>query len=219
MCVLKVCGVTRLEDAAAAARLGYRAVGMVFAESPRRVDPDLGRAISSSLPSTMLRVGVFVNEDRREVERIATYCHLDLVQLHGDESPREASYFGPRAIKALRPRSREELAMLEEYSGIFAILLDAWDPALRGGTGREADWDLAAEAAGRARVILAGGLGPANVGRAVRKVRPYGVDTASGVEASPGVKDHGLMAEFALRARDAATTAAEEKEEGAHAQA
>lgn len=212
--MIKACGITRVEDAAAAARLGFDAVGMVFTPSPRRVDPDRARAISSSLPLRLLRVGVFVDEEVREVRRIMDHCFLDLAQLHGDESPREAARLGSRVIKAMRLRGPEELALLEEYPGVFAILLDAWDPDLRGGTGRTSDWDLAARAAAKTRVILAGGLNPGNVEEAIRRTRPFGVDTASGVESAPGRKDHILLAEFARRAREAFAAVSEE---GAHA--
>ena len=203
MCVIKVCGITRAEDAAAACRLGYDAVGMVLAPSPRRVSPDRARLISRSLPPSMLKVGVFVNEDPSEVRRLMAYCGLDLVQLHGEESPQEVARFGAKAIKALRPRHGDELAMLDDYPGVFAVLLDAWDPDLRGGSGRRCDWSLAERAAGRARVILAGGLDPANVGEAIARTRPRGVDVSSGVELGPGIKDHGLLRGFALAARAA----------------
>lgn len=209
--MLKACGVTSVEDAAAAARLGYDAVGMVFAPSPRRVDPKRARAVSSSLPPGLLRVGVFVDEDPREILRLMEYCFLDLAQLHGDESPRETARLGSRAIKALRPRGRQELGLIEEYPGVFAILLDAWDPDTRGGTGKRADWEVAALAAARVRVILAGGLNPGNVETAIRSVRPFGVDVSSGVETAPGTKDRALLAEFARRAREAFVSAASEE--------
>ena len=214
MAWIKVCGITRAEDAAAAASLGYDAIGFTFAESPHRVIPDRARSISRSLPPSMLRVGVFVNPDHGEARRLADYCGLDLVQLHGEEGPGEVARFGARAIKALRLRGPDELERLEDYPGVFAILLDAWDPVLRGGTGRTCDWELAASAARRVRVILAGGLNPTNVGKAIARVRPFGVDVCSGVDFLPGEKDHRLMRSFALAGRRAFGALA--RGEGAH---
>jgi phosphoribosylanthranilate isomerase len=198
--MLKVCGITRAEDATAACRMGYGAIGLVFTESPRRVDPERARAICSALPSSVLRVGVFTGEEPGEIRRIMDRCDLDLVQLHGGEDPGEALRFGYRAIAALRPRSLEDLESIEDYRGIFAVLIDTWDAVLAGGTGRTCDWELAARAALSCRVILAGGLNPANVGEAVNRVRPFGVDVSSGVETSPGNKDQTLMREFARAA-------------------
>jgi phosphoribosylanthranilate isomerase len=198
--LLKVCGITRAEDAAAACGMGFGAIGLVFAESPRRVSPECARTICSSLPSSVLRVGVFTGEEAVEIRRIADFCGLDLVQLHGCEDAGEALRFGGRAIAALRPRSPEDLERIADYRGIFAVLIDTWDPLLPGGTGKTCDWELAARAALSCRVILAGGLNPANVGGAVRLVRPFGVDVSSGVECGPGIKDDLLMHDFARAA-------------------
>ncbi len=210
MLLLKVCGITRGEDAAAACGMGYGAVGMVFTASPRRVSPETARTICSELPPSVLRVGVFAGEEPGEVRRIMDFCGLDLVQFHGGEDPGEVMRFGGRAIAALRPRSPEDLERIAEYRGVFAVLIDTWDPHLAGGTGRTCDWDLASRAASRSRIILAGGLNPGNVGGAVRRVRPFGVDVSSGVEASPGVKDRALMREFARAAGEAGREATEE---------
>jgi phosphoribosylanthranilate isomerase len=211
MLLLKVCGITRAEDAAAACEMGYGAVGLVFAESPRRVSPERAREICSSLPSSILRVGVFVGEEPAEIRRIMDHCGLDLVQFHGGEDPGEVMRFGGRAIAALRPRSPEDLERVADYRGVFAVLVDTWDPVLAGGTGRTCDWDLAARAALCNRVILAGGLNPANVGGAVRRVRPFGVDVSSGVESSPGRKDGVLLREFARAATGACNAGLEEE--------
>ncbi len=197
MPMLKVCGITHVEDAVNAYLLGYDAIGMVFADSPRRIDPDQARAIAQAIPLSVLRIGVFVNADNSEVMRVMKYCGLDLLQFHGDESPGEVAHFGDRAIKALRMRGPEDLSMLDDYPGAYAILLDTWDPVLRGGTGATGDWDLAARASCRSRIILAGGLDPANVGRAMAEVRPFGIDVSSGVETGPGIKDYDLMRDFA----------------------
>jgi len=203
MALVKVCGITRVEDAGEACRLGYNAIGLVLAESPRRLSPDQARSISRALPVGTLKVGVFVNEEPGEIKRLMKYCDLDLVQLHGEESPGEVSPFGARAIKALRPRCEEDLDAMDDYPDVFAILLDAWNPHRRGGGGIPCDWDLAARAASGRRVILAGGLNPSNVLEAVARTRPFGVDVSSGVESRPGRKDPALMRVFLSRAREA----------------
>ncbi len=207
---LKVCGITRLEDALSACELGYNAVGMVFAESSRRVSAERAKKICASLPPSILRVGVFAGFGVQEVESRAEYCGLDLIQFHGGEGPGAVLRFGARAIVALRPRFPDDIAHMDAYPGIFALLVDTWDAALPGGTGRTGDWDLAADAARRGRVILAGGLNPANVGEALARIRPFGVDVSSGVEAAPGIKDAVLMKEFARAAREARSAFSEE---------
>ncbi len=200
---LKVCGIRRSEDAIAACRLGFNAIGLIFAESPRRVSPDQAREISRHLPSSILRVGVFSNNDAGEVKRLFQYCNLDLVQFHGDESAHEVLQWGMKAIKALRPRGSEDLDELELYANNFAVLIDTWDPLKAGGTGVVGDWTLARTVSDRTRVILAGGLRPRNVEQAIACVRPFGVDICSGVEGAMGVKDDELMRDFLSRARSA----------------
>jgi phosphoribosylanthranilate isomerase len=206
MPLLKVCGITRTEDALSACLLGYDAIGMVFAESPRRVVPDEARSIVRALPLSVLRVGVFVNPDMGEAMSLLKYCGLDLLQFHGEESPEDIARFGDRAIKALRVREADDLSMLNDYPGAYAILLDTWDPVLRGGTGAACDWGLAAQASCKARVILAGGLDPANVRRAMAEVRPFGIDVSSGVERVPGIKDYDLLRDFAHEFRAQASS-------------
>lgn len=202
---LKVCGITSVEDAAAACELGYDAVGLVFADSPRRLSAEQAKEICSALTSSIMRVGVFSGMGNEEVRNLAEGCGLDLVQLHGEEMAEEAASFGSRAIVARRPRSREDLESIGAFSQAFAVLIDTWDPVLAGGTGRTCDWELAARAAGTARIILAGGLNPANVAEAIAEVDPFGVDVSSGVELRPGVKDHALMRDFARAVRGAGT--------------
>lgn len=201
--MVKVCGITRLEDAVAAVRLGYDAVGFIFAPSPRRVDPDKARSISLALPPGILRVGVFLDHDPGEVKAILRFCRLDLAQFHGEERPEDVVPLGGRAIKTLRPRRAEDLEAMESYRGVFAFLLDTWDPHRKGGTGRRGDWRLASTASTRERIILAGGLSPGNVEEAVKSCRPYGVDVCSGVEKSPGEKDAALLEGFLRRAKAA----------------
>lgn len=207
---LKVCGITRAEDAVAACELGYDAIGLVFAASPRHINPEQAQEICSALPSPILRVGVFAGMAGEEVGKLAEYCGLDLVQLHDERKPGEVASFGPRAIVARRPRARGELENIGDFHDAFAVLIDTWDPVLKGGTGHACDWDLAARAARLARVILAGGLNPANVGEAIARVNPFGVDVSSGVEMRPGVKDHALMRDFARAARAGAAATDEE---------
>ncbi len=198
---LKACGITRAEDAAAAYRAGFDAVGFVFAPSPRRVSPEQARSICRSCPSGLLKVGVFMDEDPPEVKRVSRFCGLDLLQFHGKEDPSCVSAFGRRAIKALSTGPAFNLEALEEYGSCFALLLDSSEPGRPGGSGIKADWKKAAEAASRCRIILAGGLTPALALRAAAVVRPFGLDVSSGVECEPGVKDHEMLKAFARAAR------------------
>ena len=172
------------------------AIGLVFAESPRRVNLEQARGIAISVPARMIKVGVFVNEDEREVKRLMTSCGLDLVQFHGEEDPSYVARFAGRAIKAFSPAPDFDEAVLEEYRGCYAFLVDAFDATRRGGTGRLADWRTAARLARRYQVILAGGLSPSLVPEAVREVRPFGLDASSGLEREPGIKDHLVMRRF-----------------------
>ncbi len=201
--LIKACGITRIEDAVAAVESGFDAVGMVFAHSPRRVDPRAARKICSCLPPSILRVGVFLGQTRGEIKGLMEYCGLDLAQLHEAGNTALPETLGSRAVVALRPRFAEDLEELERYHSVFAVLIDAWHPELAGGTGTACDWDLAARAARSTRIILAGGLNPDNVVEAVARVRPFGVDVSSGVEAAPGIKDHALLRRFARAAREA----------------
>jgi phosphoribosylanthranilate isomerase len=200
---LKVCGITRKEDALAAARAGFDAVGMVFAPGPRQISPETARAITGALPPGLLAVGVFVNEEVEEVERMMRFCRLDLAQFHGEEDPALVARFGDRAIKAVRTAPDLDPEELDAYRGCFAILLDAFHPTLRGGTGTLADWKAAAMIASRQRVILAGGLTPTLAARAALVVRPFGLDVSSGVERERGIKDHAKLQAFVMAARNA----------------
>jgi len=200
---VKVCGITRLEDAVAACRLGFSAVGFVFVpESLRFVTPEQARLISQRMPAGTLRVGVVAGMERSELRRLLDFCGLDLLQFHGGEGPREVAPFASRAIKVLRPRSEDDLEEVGEFPPLFAFLVDAWSPLSPGGTGKTADWGLAARLARERRVILAGGLREDNVVDALRRVRPYGLDVSSGVELAPGIKDAERMTRFLARARE-----------------
>lgn len=194
MTQVKICGITRMEDARAAAACGADAVGFIFhPQSPRCVSPAQAAAISASLPGGIAKVGVFVNLPAEEVRRIASFCRLDFIQLHGDEPPEYCRLFpAGKVIKAVSPRREEDLTALEAYA-VRAFLVDARQEGLYGGTGSPADWELAGRLAERHPLILAGGLGPANIAAALAAVDPAAADINSGCEQAPGIKDHGLM--------------------------
>ena len=200
---VKICGITNSDDARHAADCGADALGFVFyAGSPRCVTPEQARELVAGLPPFVTRVGLFVNEDPVRIRAIIASCGLDAVQLHGDEPPADCVLPPCRVIKGVRPRHAADLAALAAYP-VAALLVDAAVPGQFGGTGQRADWELAAVLATRQRVILAGGLTPANVAAAVRQVKPYGVDVASGVESAPGRKDPDRVAQFIRMAKEA----------------
>lgn len=192
---VKVCGVTNLRDGLLAAELGAEWVGFVLAESPRRVDVEVGRAVSLALPPQVNRVGVFVNEKERVVKEIATYLQLDFLQFHGSESPSYCRRFKQKVIKTFRVQSGLDLSILPQYQ-VAAFLLDTFEKGKPGGTGKTFDWRVAREAKKYGRVILSGGLNSGNVAQAIRSVQPYGVDVSSGVEEKPGKKDPQKMKAF-----------------------
>ncbi len=210
---VKICGLTNLEDAQVAAQAGADLLGFIFyPPSPRYVTPaqvrgilaELRDSIDGPLPRT---VGVFVDEPLEAVQAILEEATIDYAQLHGGEPPVLLEQLAGRAFKALRPSSREEaLADAEWYAELGLpdgpqLLLDAYDPQAYGGTGRKADWAVAQELARSVRLLLAGGLTPANVARAVETVQPWGVDVSSGVERAPGRKDHAAVRAFVARAK------------------
>ena len=197
MTEIKICGITSLEDARIAALAGANALGFIFhPASPRHVTPERSKEIASMLPVSICRVGVFVDCDAGEVKRISRFCKLDLIQLHGNESPDYCRRF-PHSVllKAVALRSEEDLAVLNEYP-VKAIVVDAYDPGLPGGTGKTCDWNLAKRAGEKCALILAGGLNSGNIHAAIEHVRPRAVDIASGVEAKPGTKDPDKIREF-----------------------
>lgn len=194
---IKICGITNKEDALAAAHLGADALGFIFAPSPRKISAERAREIIKALPPFIKTVGVFVDEDPERVSTIAAMCGLDVLQLHGSESIDYCSSFDRRVIKAVRLRSRDDLENLSKYVNVVdALLLDTYVLNKLGGTGITFDWKLAVEARRYGRIILAGGLNPENVAAAISMVKPYAVDASSGLEQSPGVKDHEKMAQF-----------------------
>ncbi len=203
---VKICGITRLEDAVTAARFRADAVGFVFAESPRRVTLQAAREIARSMPKGPLKVGVFVDSPIEEVRDVARYCGLDLLQLHGNESYEYCRSLGESAIKAIGVNGSLDIARVNRYARVGnceVVLLDAIDSGKQGGTGRSFDWSLVRLLERSPKVILAGGLRPDNVADSIRTARPYGVDVSSGVESSPGVKDPVLMYKFIEKARKA----------------
>lgn len=200
---VKICGITNLEDARQAVAAGADALGFVFyPKSPRYLSPMEAAAIIGGLPPFVTSVGLFVNETPAEINRTVAAVGLDVVQLHGDEQPKDCNIEGVRVVKALRVRDAQSLTGAEEFP-VAALLLDAWCDQTYGGTGTCFDWALARRLTARHPLILAGGLTPENVIDAVRQVRPYAVDVSSGVESSPGKKDHQKVAEFICRARNA----------------
>jgi phosphoribosylanthranilate isomerase len=202
---IKICGITNREDALAAAHLGADALGFIFAASPRKISVERAREIIKALPPFVRTVGVFVDEDPERVSSIAAMCALDILQLHGSESVDYCSSFDRRVIKAVRLQSRDELKNLSKYVNVVdALLLDTYLPNKLGGTGVTFDWKLAVEARRYGRIVLAGGLTPKNVAAAISMVKPYAVDASSGLERSPGVKDHEKMAQFIRKAIQAA---------------
>ena len=188
---LKVCGVTSLEDARAAIDCGAEYLGFNFyPKSPRYIAPTAARGIIERLPEDVISVGVFVNEPRPEdVAEILRVSGAQVAQLHGDESPAYCAGVGAeRVIKALRAGDDFDARRVLDYPA-SAVLLDAFDAKLYGGTGRTANWAVAREAAKLTRIFLAGGLSPENIVEAIRAVEPYAVDVNSGVESAPGRKD------------------------------
>jgi len=200
---VKICGITRLEDALGAADAGAGAIGFVFwPNSPRFIDPYRARAIVRRLPPFVTPVGLFVDQPPEFIAGVSSLVRLGAVQLHGDETPAFASAIGLPVIKALPVEGARD------WPVGATLLLDAHDPARRGGTGRTIDWHAAAAVAAERRVLLAGGLTPENVADAIARVRPFGIDVSSGVERAPGVKDrHRITALFeAVHGSDHITT-------------
>lgn len=199
---VKICGITNLADAQAAVAAGADALGFNFYErSPRHLTVPAAAEISRQLPPFVMRAGVFVNAPEDLVLRAIGECSLSLLQFHGDEPPEFCTQFGLMSMKAFRIRDAASLQELSKYQ-TDAYLLDAYSPETPGGTGETFNWDLAIEAQKFGKpIFLAGGLTPENVAVAVRKVRPFGVDVASGVESSPGKKDHQKVKDYIAAVR------------------
>ena len=200
---VKICGITNLKDASIAVELGAYALGFIFAESPRRITPQKARAIINAIPPFVKTVGVFVNAAPTSIRKMIHDCGLDLVQLQGDESPALCDGLMPNAIKALRIKDESSLQTSQAYQGkVRALLLDTYSNEKVGGTGKTFDWDLAIKIKKLGiPIILSGGLGPLNIRRAIKTVRPYAVDVNSSVEEHPGKKSHILIRDLMEKVR------------------
>lgn len=211
MTQVKICGITGCDDAMVAVDAGADMLGFIFhPPSPRSVSPAQARRVIEQVhraSRAVQAVGVFVDEDPDIVQRTVDACWLDVVQLHGHEPPHVVARFveeGLQVLKAVRVRDGRSLAGMERYQPT-AYLLDAYHPDRHGGTGRTFNWSLAVEAKVHGPILLAGGLTPDNVAEAVRAVHPWGVDAASGVETSPGHKDHDKVLRFVAAAKEEPT--------------
>ncbi len=202
--IVKICGITSVEDALTAAQAGADAIGLMFYEkSPRYISMQLAAEISRALPPFVIKVGVFVDADEDMVSRAIAECGINIAQFHGDETPEFCSLFPVMSIKAFRVKDAASLNALPDYN-TNAYLLDAYVADQLGGTGARFNWDLAVEAQKFGRpIFLAGGLTADNVADAVRQVRPYAVDVSSGVESSPGRKDPEKVIAFIKAAKSA----------------
>jgi len=202
---IKICGITRVEDACAATESGADAVGLVFFRaSPRAVSLERATAIASAIPPFVSIVALFVDESATTIQSVLDALPIDVIQFHGDESPDFCRQFGRPWIKALRIRPELDVpAACSQYRGARAVLLDTWQEGLPGGTGKSFDWRLAAGAL-PLPVVVAGGLRADNVGDAIHALQPAAVDVSGGVESSPGVKDSRKIQQFiaAVRAAD-----------------
>ncbi len=194
---VKICGITRPEDALLATDLGASALGFVFwTGSPRFIDPYRAKRIVEMLPPMVTPIGVFVDQPIDYVGGVADLVRLGAVQLHGHEAPEYYAQLGHRVIKAIAVTQNFRPEDALDLPRRVTLLLDAHDPVLVGGTGKTIDWSVAAAVATQRRVLLSGGLRPDTVAAAIEAVRPYGVDVSSGVEARPGVKDARLLQAF-----------------------
>jgi Phosphoribosylanthranilate isomerase len=200
---IKICGITRPEDAKVAANLGVDALGFIFyPKSPRFIQPETARNIIMQLPPLVNRVGVFVDETFDTIMRIVGRTCIDTVQLHGNETPEFCTSIPLPVIKAFSIRAESDLVEVKKFM-TQGILLDTWSEKAKGGSGRTFDWNIAKKASEKlSNVILAGGLGPSNLEDALKQVRPFAVDIASGAEIMPGVKNPHKIREVVKIVRD-----------------
>jgi len=201
---VKICGITRVEDALAAAHSGAHAIGLIFhAGSPRLVSHDMARSIVDALPAFITPVALFVDAKPEDIERVIATVKPQLLQFHGDESPEFCTRFDMPYIKAIKVRPGVDLLQYaRHYRTAKGLLLDAFVDGSHGGTGSTFDWALIPDQL-PLPLILAGGLHQDNVAEAIRRVRPWAVDVSSGVEAAKGIKDAAKVAAFIRGARNA----------------
>jgi phosphoribosylanthranilate isomerase len=200
---IKICGITTLDDARCAVAAGADALGFVFyTKSPRYITAEAASEIIAALPPFVTTVGLFVNMAGRDIEKTMETARLNVVQLHGDELPKDCIIPGYPVVKAVRIKSADSLKGVDRYP-VSALLLDAWNDDYYGGTGEQFDWQLAKTFTADCPVILAGGLNPDNVAAAITTVHPYAVDVSSGVEVAPGQKDHDKIYQFIQQVRQA----------------
>jgi len=193
---IKICGLTNMEDAMLAAELGADALGFIFyGQSKRYVDPEIARSIVSSLPPFITTVGVFVNQSLNEIVAIKDKVGIDAAQLHGDETPEFCSLVPLKVIKAIRVKGDFDEHTVAQYP-VQAILFDTYSDVEYGGTGKSFNWGILQNISNPSKIILSGGLSPENVAEAISTVKPYAVDVSSGVEDSPGKKDHMKLRKF-----------------------
>lgn len=190
---VKICGITRPEDARLAAQLGADALGLVFyANSRRGLDLQQAQAIRAAVPAFVSVVGLFVDPERKQVDDVLAHLRLDCLQFHGEETPEFCQSFAMPYMKAVRVRSgTDPLPAIRRHKQASAILLDSYDPDQAGGTGKKFDWTVARHCVDRSPlpVVLAGGLNQENAVRAIKEVHPWALDLSSGVESEPGIKD------------------------------
>lgn len=212
MTLVKICGNTNLEDSQLAARLGADYLGLIFAESKRKIETAVAKGIVAAMPQYQNFVGVFVNQPKKEVEDTAKMVGLKWLQFHGDETSLYCQSFmekGFNVIKAFRVKDALSLKRIDEYN-VTAFLLDTYSKENAGGTGFPFDWNLLADRPFlHDKLFLAGGLNPDNLADAIQKVRPYAVDVASGVEKKPGEKDPVLLERFIRIAKEGKESNAE----------
>lgn len=196
--LIKMCGMTREDDAVKAVTLGANAIGLLFYDkSPRFVSRASAAAIARAVPPEILKVGLFVDADAEFVRAVLDEVALDILQFHGNESPAYCNSFGLPFWKTVRPKSADSLPdEIAVYPDAAGILLDTWHPTKAGGTGETFDWGVLDNLVIDQHLILAGGLNPGNIREAINRVRPWAVDVCSGVEASPGIKSGELMQQF-----------------------
>jgi phosphoribosylanthranilate isomerase len=198
MVKVKICGITNNEDAMFAAEMGAAALGFIFADSPRKIEPAIARDIIRRLPPFIKSIGVFVDEPIEGMKEIIALTGIDLIQLHGKEYPEICQQFMPRVIKAIAVKDESVLKDIPSFRGnVRGLLLDTYLEKMSGGTGKVFNWDLALKIKEMGMpIILAGGLKPSNISAAISIVRPYAVDVNSGVEESPGKKSRALLKEL-----------------------